>query len=168
MKNIFTKAGVTLGLAVGLAASSAFAQSASGQGGSADNGAQQRSERMEKRHKRGGRGMRILSELNLTDAQKQQIHDMHERHGQSIRAQREELHQIFQQRRAGGTLSAEQEARAQTLRAELKESNARLHNEMLNSLTPEQRARFEQIKQEHKARREERRGRRGTMQNNEQ
>ncbi|MCA1849734.1 MAG: Spy/CpxP family protein refolding chaperone [Acidobacteria bacterium] len=154
MKNKLIRTGLALGLFASIAASTAFAQQQTPE-------AQTRMERRGGRHGRvhghGKGAMRFLSRLNLTDAQKQQISALRERFAQSTRAQRDELRQLFEQRRQG-TLSAEQEARARALHTELGEASKLMHNEVLAVLTPEQRAQLEQLKQEHKSRRERRRG----------
>ena len=60
--------------------------------------------------------MHALQRLNLTDAQKQQLRANHERFAASLKPQREELRQLFEQYRQNGSLSAEQQARVRTLR----------------------------------------------------
>lgn len=169
MKNILRRAGLALGLAASLASLNAFAQQPTAQDGAP-------AERHEHMGRRGGhRGMgghrgRLghLQALNLTDAQQQQLRAIHERYDQSFSAQRQELRQLHQQKRDGATLTTEQEARAQALRTELHESGKRMHDEVLALLTPEQRAQMEQMKQEHKARREQFRERRKQQDNNNQ
>ncbi len=60
-------------------------------------------------------------------------------------------------RRNGGTLTPEQEARARELHAQLRANAEKLHGEMFNVLTPEQRAQLKQEREQFKQRREERR-----------
>jgi Spy/CpxP family protein refolding chaperone len=127
------------------------------------------------RHRRTGRAhgprtarrhlhaLRGLRRLDLNDAQRQQFRSIREGHRQRTHAQREELRQLFRARRQGGTLSAEQEARARQLQQELRQTGEAIHGEMLGVLTPEQRTRLEQQGEERKARREERRGHRRRM-----
>ena len=144
MKNFLTKAGATFGLAALLSAG-VFAQTgASGQGGpSAGQGQQQRSER---RGLRGGRGM-AFRHLNLTEAQQQQLRAIRERHAQSLSGQRAEMRQLMQARRQG-TLTAEQQARLEALRAQQHAVSEQICNEMLAVLTAEQRAQLEQLRQQ--------------------
>jgi Spy/CpxP family protein refolding chaperone len=131
------------------------------------------------RHRRMGRAhgpraarrphaLRGLRRLELTDAQRQQFRSIRESQRQRTHAQREELRQLLQTRRRGGTLNAEQEARASQLRQELRQTGESAHGEMLGVLTPEQRTRLEQQREERKARREERRGHRRPMRDDEQ
>jgi Spy/CpxP family protein refolding chaperone len=112
--------------------------------------------------------LRGLRGLDLTDAQRQQFRSIGESHRQRTHAQREELRQLFQTRRQGGTLTTEQEARARQLHEELRQTGPAIRNEMLAVLTPEQRTRLEQQRGEHKARREEFRNRRRMRGNDEQ
>ena len=164
MKSILTRACLSLGLLAG-AGVAAHAQTADRQEGpraegrrGAHTGAHggKRFGRFGRRH---GLGLRGLRGLNLTDAQKEQIRTIHQNAGAATQARREELRQLFRTRRQGGQLTAEQEARARQLRAELKEARERTHNDVLAVLTPEQRAQLEQFKQERKARREQMRER---------
>ena len=106
------------------------------------------------------RALKGLRQLDLTDAQRQQFRSIRQSHGQRTQAQREELRQLFQSRRQGGTLTAEQQARARQLHGELRQTGEAVRKEMLAALTQEQRTRLEQLREEHKARREEFRNRR--------
>lgn len=173
LKNILTKAVLTLGLTASLAASVASAQQTPppAQEDGARGEQHERMGRWGKHHGRDGHGMmgrRALSKLNLTDAQKQQIKSIEERFKQSSGAKREEMRRLMEQRRDGATLTPEQQSRAEALRTELRESMQRLHQEMLAVLTPEQRTQLDQLKQEHKARREQRRERRMERRNDNQ
>jgi len=107
---------------------------------------------------RGGGERRIFSQLNLTDAQRQQLADIHQRYGQDSKAQREELRQLFETRRGGGTLTPEQEARAKELREQLRASSEKMHGELLAVLTPEQRDQLKQMRERFHERMQERRG----------
>jgi Spy/CpxP family protein refolding chaperone len=135
---------------------------------------QEGNQRKAARHRRSGRAhgprmarrphaLRGLRRLELTDAQRQQFRSLREGQRQRTHAQREELRQLLRARRQGGTLSAEQEARARQLQQELRQTGEAVHGEMLSVLTPEQRTRLEQQREERKARREERRGHRRRM-----
>ena len=112
-----------------------------------------------------GLGMRVLRQLDLTDAQREQVRAVARREAEGLKPQREELRQLLGQRREGATLTPEQEARVQTLRSEMRAAAERTHAEILNLLTPEQRAKYEQLKQEHEKRRREFRERRTRGQN---
>ena len=115
---------------------------------------------------RGGMGM--FRELDLSDAQKQQARAIIERYQESTKAQREEMRQLYQQKgqSANGTLDAQSQARAEALRNELRETHQRMRDELLTILTPDQRAKWEQLQQERKAQREEWRKRRQDQTNN--
>ncbi|HEY0005731.1 MAG TPA: Spy/CpxP family protein refolding chaperone [Pyrinomonadaceae bacterium] len=117
-------------------------------------------------HRRGGMH-RIMRELNLTEAQQQQARAIAERYESSNRVRHEELRRLHEQGR-DGALSPEAQARLEALRKEVRESMKQMHAEMLTILTPEQRARLEQLEAEHKARRQERRGRPDNQQDNDQ
>lgn len=118
---------------------------------------------------RGGRDHRmmgirhVLQQLNLTDAQQQQARTIFERLAESTRPQREALRNLHEQYRQG---EAPEEARqrATQLRDELRQAMQRAREEVAAILTPEQRARLEQLEQERRARREERRKRSGDQQ----
>lgn len=104
------------------------------------------------RHRLGNfRGMR---ELNLTDEQRQLQQSIYQRHLESVKAQREELIKL-REKRQQGSFTAEDKARARTLRQEVHNSMLAVHNEIELILTPEQRAKLEQIKNERKSRRDE-------------
>ncbi|HVF50054.1 MAG TPA: Spy/CpxP family protein refolding chaperone [Pyrinomonadaceae bacterium] len=165
LKNILTKAGLTLLLTAGLAASAAIAQqpgaSAQEEGDGRRTERQQGMERWRKHRGRGARRAikRAFAELNLDDAQKQQIQAIRERFKAGSQAKREEMRGLVEQRRSGATLTAEQLARAGALRAEFRESRQRLRDEIVAVLTPGQRTQLEQLKQERKARRQQMRER---------
>ena len=107
------------------------------------------------RHPRSG-GMR---ELNLTEEQRQQQRAILQRQLGTTKAQREELFKL-REKRIAGTFTAEDEARAQALREEIRTSMNGIRAEMESVLTAEQRAKLEQLKTERRARREEMRERR--------
>lgn len=163
LRNRLTGAGLTLGLIVTFSLpvlaqqSSATAQ---------EDGSQQQNERTgKKRWHRGGHGMRggmrMFRELDLSEAQQQQASAIMERYKESTKAQRDEMRQLHQQKRtATGAVDTQAQARAEALRTELRETHKRMQDELLTILTPDQRAKFEQLKQERKARHEERRARR--------
>jgi Spy/CpxP family protein refolding chaperone len=115
--------------------------------------------------KRGPGGIgRLVQQLNLTDAQQQQMRAIRERYEAGTKSQREEMRRLHESTQ--GEPSAETRERFQALRAQLDQSMRSQHEEMLNVLTTEQRAQFEQLIQERKARQGERRGRRMNQQDN--
>lgn len=118
-----------------------------------------RAKRQHRRGMRGARhgGVRAFGQLNLSDAQREQMRAIRERANGGGHA---ELRELMRQRRQGGQLTPEQEARARELRDGMRESRAAIRQEMLNSLTPEQRIQLEQMRRERKQRREEFRQRR--------
>ncbi|HEX8847028.1 MAG TPA: Spy/CpxP family protein refolding chaperone [Pyrinomonadaceae bacterium] len=123
------------------------------------------------RHGPGKRGhggvLRLMSRLNLTDAQQQQLRAIEERFEASIKPQREEMRRLFESSQ-GTPLSADAEARARALRAEMGQAMRGMREEMQNVLTSEQRAQLEQLVKERKALHQERRGRRLNRQNDDQ
>jgi len=102
---------------------------------------------------RAGPGMLgpgALRELNLTDDQNQQIEKIREANFQSTKTQREELRQLMQ-KRFQGTLTADEEARAKTLHEQLQASMKDTESKIAAILTPEQKAKLEELRKEHKA-----------------
>lgn len=167
MKSIFTRASLLIGLAAILTAS-AFAQTATkqqdgteGEGRRGRQGRMGRLGRMGERGERGGRGhgmaRRALHRLNLSDAQRGQLREIEARYGQSFKTRREELRQLMEARRAGGTLTAEQKQRAQQLRSEVRANGERMHAEILALLTNEQRDQLKRMREEGQERRKARR-----------
>lgn len=100
---------------------------------------------------------RALRDLNMTDAQRQQMRDIERRYAQPLRGDREELRKLMETRRSGGTLTAEQQARARQLRQELRANAERLRGEVQNLLTPEQRLQLQQRREQMRQGREQRR-----------
>lgn len=99
-----------------------------------------------------------MSELNLTEAQSQQQRAIAQRHLETIKSQREELFKL-REKRVQGTFTADDEARARALRQEIHNSMQGMHSEIEGILTPEQRAKLEQIRAEQKTRHDEMRKR---------
>lgn len=170
MKNIFTRASLFIGLAAILTAS-AYAQTATPQqqGGAEGVGRRGREGRMGKMGRMGERGerrgggrqgmaRRALRRLNLTDTQRGQLREIEARYGQSFKTQRDELRQLMEARRAGGTLTSEQQQRAQQLRTEVRANGERMHAEILALLTNEQRDQLKRMREEGRERRKARRG----------
>jgi Spy/CpxP family protein refolding chaperone len=114
-----------------------------------------------RRHGRMGRHRRMggFRELNLTKEQQQQQRAILQRQLSNTKAQREELFNL-REKRIAGTLTAEDEARAKALREEIRNSMMSMRSEIENILTAEQRLKLEQLKTEHKGRREQMRERR--------
>jgi Spy/CpxP family protein refolding chaperone len=102
--------------------------------------------------------MRGLRELNLTEAQQQQVRSIMERFAETTKPQREALMKLREEHEQGAT-DEQTSARAQQLRGEIREAMQRGRAEIAAILTPEQRTKLEQMEQERKARREERRKR---------
>ena len=100
-----------------------------------------------------------MGELNLTEEQREQQREILQRHLESMKGQRGELFNL-REKRIAGTFTADDEARAQKLREEIRTSMQGIRTEMEAVLTAEQRAKLEQLKSERKGRREEMRERR--------
>lgn len=128
---------------------------------------QERRERKERFRERGELHKRMrgphgeghfMKGLNLTDAQREQMRAIHQRRMESTKTQREELFQL-REKRIAGTFTAEDEARAKTLREEIGRSMEGVRAEAEAILTAEQKTQLEQMKTERKARHEERKAR---------
>lgn len=101
---------------------------------------------------RRGPGMgRFMRELNLSDEQRQQARAIMQRRLESTKAQREELFKL-REKRIAGTFTAEDEARAKALHQEIRTAMEGVRAETEGILTADQKAKLEQLKQEHKAR----------------
>lgn len=87
---------------------------------------------------------RLLRQLNLTDQQKQQARSIIQGNLSSNKAQRQEMRQLTQQWRQG-TLSQEGLARSNELRNQLRERRKAVRDQLAGILTPEQKARLEEI-----------------------
>ena len=143
-----------------LLAAAGFAQNppAQQQGGEGPRGVG----RMHRRHMPGGQraGRLGLGRLNLSDAQREQLRQIESRYAAGFRTRREELRSIRRTRRQGGTLTAEQEARARQLREELRADAEKMRAEMRAVLTDEQRTQLQTMREEMGKRRAMRRERR--------
>jgi protein CpxP len=102
---------------------------------------------------RGGFGM--LRRLDLTDEQRAQHREIVERHMANTKGQRDELAQL-RQKRAAGTLTPEDEARAQSLREEIQNSMQGIRAELNSILTPEQQAKLQELESQRRSRMGER------------
>ncbi|MEP6636124.1 MAG: Spy/CpxP family protein refolding chaperone [Acidobacteriota bacterium] len=124
-----------------------------------------RSERMgrgeRRKHDREGRRAEfgLMRGLDLTEAQKQQQRTIMQRHLDNIKGPREELLKL-REKRIAGSLTPEDEARAQSLRQSIQTSMRSMRSEMESILTTEQRTKLEQLQSERKVRHEEMRERR--------
>jgi len=107
-------------------------------------------------HRGGKFGMHGLRGINLTDAQKEQLRGIMETNRPANQASHEEFRSLRQAKR-GGTITAEQQERLQTLKEQMKQKSEQMKAQVLAILTPEQRTQLEQQKQEMQKKREERR-----------
>jgi Spy/CpxP family protein refolding chaperone len=101
----------------------------------------------------GGPGMLgpgAMRELNLTDDQKQQIQKIREANFESTKTQREELRKLMQ-KRFQETLTAEEQTRAKTLHEQMQTSMKDTESKIAAILTPEQKAKLEDLIKERKA-----------------
>jgi Spy/CpxP family protein refolding chaperone len=155
-----TLAGLTLGLALSVGAP-VFAQQQPQTGERDAQRGERRGDGPRHRGKRGGGDMgflRILRQLDLTEAQSAQARTIIENHMAATKSQREELMKLREQREQGGD-QADVSSRAKELRQQLQTSAKDMRAQLLTILTPDQRAKFDQMETEFKARRE--RGRDG-------
>jgi len=118
--------------------------------------------------RRGGEG-RIFKQLDLTDAQKAQMKQIREDSREQIRPLAEQIRakrQEIRQAREGGTVNEALVTQKLTeiapLEAKLIAERARVHEQMLSVLTAEQRTKLEQMREQFKSRRGERKARKQT------
>jgi Spy/CpxP family protein refolding chaperone len=95
----------------------------------------------------GNFGPGVIRELNLTDDQKQQVRSIIEQAFTGNKAVREELQQLGEKRRQG-TLSTEDQARARTLHEQMRASMKETETKIAAILTPEQKAKAEELMKE--------------------
>jgi len=100
------------------------------------------------------RGMRFgraplagLRELNLSDDQRQQVRAIMERNFESTKVVREEL-RTMGQKRFEGTLTLEEQARAKELHQQMAQSMQSAMTQVQGILTPEQKAKLEELRKE--------------------
>ena len=103
---------------------------------------------------RGPGLLRLGSQLNITDEQREQIRAIVQRNLEGTKSQHEELAKLHDKRIAG-TFTEDDGARAQALREEIRASRKSIHSEIVNLLTSEQRRRLEELRQERKAKHQE-------------
>lgn len=102
----------------------------------------------------GRHGMRgFMSGVELTDAQKERIRSIREAN-KPDQATMDEMRSLIEAKRSG-TLTADQETRFKALREQRQAKAKAAHEEMLNLLTPEQKAQMEKNKAEMKQRMEQ-------------
>ena len=165
--------------ALAIAAPVAIAQTTGGDQG----GQQGKHERHENGSGRGGRhgrrgghmGGMMFRGLELTDAQKASLKQIRQSFGERTKSLREQLrakHQELRQAESGGTfnesLAAQQLAEVAPIQAKLMAEQARMRQESLAVLTPEQKTQMEQRRAEFKAKREQWKSRRGAGQTEQQ
>jgi protein CpxP len=112
--------------------------------------------------KRGGEG-RIFGKLDLTDAQKAQMKQIRQNSREEMRPLMEQIRakrQEIRQAQAGGTvdeaLVSQKLTEIAPLEAKMVAERARIHQQMLSVLTPEQRTKLEQLREQFKSKRGER------------
>ena len=111
----------------------------------------------------GFRGDRLANELNLTDKQKATWKQLHEQHFQSIQPlieQERQIHTQIREQLDSGNADAEAIGKlmisGHDVRKQFQTSREELEAKLSQVLTPEQKAKFDALKQQ----RQERRGRR--------
>ena len=158
--NKIQKIAIALVMAIGVAVPVVMAQTS-------DNGGSVKKERgfHSRGHGRHG-GMMGFRNLDLTDAQKAQMKQIRETSFQSlgpvmeqIRAKRQEIRQANQDGNVNEALIAQKLTEIAPLEAKLQAERARVHQQMLSVLTPDQKAKLDQQREEFKAKRAERRAR---------
>lgn len=155
--------GLALAFAVGAFGTFAAAQDKT----TAPDDSMRNQEKSERHGERGGRGkgmhgggdrmmMHALEKLNLTDAQKSQVKTAFENHKTQNQPQMEEMRGLGMKKR-DGIITADEETRFKELRTQMKASNEQLHNSILAILTAEQRTQLDQMKEEMRQKKMERR-----------
>ncbi len=157
--NRFQSVAVAIIMAVAVAVPVVLAQSTGDDGG----------RRGHKGHFGRGHGGRMFSQLDLTDAQKEQIKAIHQKNRESLRPLMEQIRakrQEIRQANEGGTVNealvSQKLAEIAPLEAKMMAERARIHQETLSVLTPEQRTKLEQMREQFKSRRGERKARKQT------
>lgn len=106
----------------------------------------------------GKLGRHVLGKLNLTDAQKEQLSALRNSAKEKFAPQREELRTLVQKKRQG-TITADEQAKLDALKQQLKTSGQQMREQISAILTTEQKQQLEQMKEQMKQRREEMRKR---------
>jgi len=150
LRNKLTIAGLMFGLAAG---GSVFAQQQTQPTNPATTAQQPQrpafARRGMRRRERMG-AFRSLRQLNLTDQQKQQARTIIQNNFKNTQAQRQELRQLMEKRRAGA-LDANDQARATELRGQLMETRKATRTQLDALLTPEQKTKLEEMKKARRA-----------------
>lgn len=115
-------------------------------------------------HRRGERIQAYIAEqLGLTDDQKAQIKQIRRNHRENVkpiieelRAKRQDLRKSFDGDTYNEALATQKFSEMAGLKAKLMGEKFKMHKEMLTILTPEQKTKFEQLKEQFKNRRAER------------
>lgn len=166
--------------ALAIAAPVAIAQTTGGDEGAKPRGAHERHGKggwHGGRHgRRGGHmGGMMFRGLELTDAQKASLKQIRQSFGERTKSLREQLrakHQELRQAESGGafneSLAAQKLAEVAPIQAKLMAEQARMRQESLAVLTPEQKTQMEQRRAEFKAKREQWKARRGGQQTEQQ
>ena len=152
--NRFQSIAVAIIMAVAVAVPVVLAQSTGGDDGG---------RRGHKGHFGRGHEGRIFSQLDLTDTQKEQIKAIREKNRESLRPLMEQIRakrQEIRQANEGGTVNealvSQKLSEIAPLEAKMMAERARIHQETLSVLTPEQRTKLEQMREQFKSRRSER------------
>lgn len=158
-----------LGLLLMASAPALSAQQSQSQDAPNAGDAQQQNERGPHRGRRRGQQvemhmLRMLRELDLTEAQQQQARIIVENHMAATKPQRDELLKIREEWKQNGE-SEDLQSRARALHEQLQESAKNMRAQLLAMLTPDQRAKLDQMETELKARRELMRERRRNLTN---
>lgn len=169
--------------ALAIAAPVAIAQTTGSGGQSGQQGTHEHHGKGGGRHGRrgggefGGRrgGGMMFRGLDLTDAQKASLKQIRQSFGERTKSLREQLHakhQELRQAESGGTfnesLAAQKLAEVAPIQAKLMAEQARMRQESLAVLTPEQKTQMEQRRAEFKAKREQWKAHRGAGQSEQQ
>ena len=119
----------------------------------------QRAERREHRRPEGRMGGAFFGNLDLTDAQKAQMKSIRESHSQSVRplmeqvrAKRQEIRQASEGGAFNEALVTQKLIEIAPIEAKLMGEQSKLHQEMLSVLTPEQKAKMEQSREQRRIR----------------
>lgn len=107
-------------------------------------------------HRGPGKMLHALHQLDLSDAQKEQVRTIMESKRAGFEQNREQLRELGRAKHEG-TITAEQQAKLDELRAQMKQNAEAVHQQVLGILTAEQRTKLDQLKAEREKRREERR-----------
>lgn len=107
--------------------------------------------------KRGAFGERLAQQLNLTDAQKDQIKaikkESHEQNAAFFQQARATMKELFAARKAGDTAKADSlKPTVQSQRAQMQQIRAAEEAKITTVLTPEQNAKWQQLKADRAAR----------------